>query len=92
MEEGVDERERCALVSCRKLSLSENRAKDGRCRDALYRIEWIREAGSRTWHSEEHDLLICPFLAGVVVDRDATGRDVFFLFRVGHVAVCVSFE
>lgn len=40
----------------------------------------------RTRDGEEHDFLVRPLLAGVVVDGDATRGDLVFLRGVGDVA------
>ena len=43
-----------------------------------------RGEGAR--NGKEHDLLVGPFLAGVVILRDSTGSYAGFLSRVGHVS------
>lgn len=43
------------------------------------------EGGGRTRDGEEHDFLVRPLLAGIVVDGDAARGDLVFLRGVGDV-------
>lgn len=38
--------------------------------------KWKLEAPSHTGDGEKHDLLVGPFLGGIVVNGDATGSDI----------------
>lgn len=41
----------------------------------------------RTGHGNQDDLLVCPLLGGIVVDRHAASVDVSFVFRPWDVSM-----